>query len=74
MSVSDFNNRSIPGICQWFHPHPVLGDAKTLVIAPFGTIQGQITEEERASGGVSDDMIRVRRKLWVGQIHVHAPL
>ncbi|KAJ7888307.1 Cys/Met metabolism PLP-dependent enzyme-domain-containing protein [Mycena olivaceomarginata] len=36
-----------------------VGDAKTLVIAPFGTIQGQLTEEERASGGVSDDMIRL---------------
>ncbi|KAJ7751536.1 Cys/Met metabolism PLP-dependent enzyme-domain-containing protein, partial [Mycena maculata] len=35
-----------------------IGDAKTLVIAPFATVQGQLTDEEKASGGVSTDMIR----------------
>ncbi|KAJ7036569.1 Cys/Met metabolism PLP-dependent enzyme-domain-containing protein [Mycena alexandri] len=35
-----------------------LGDAKTLVIAPFVTIQSQLTLEERENSGVTDDMIR----------------
>ncbi|KAJ7483323.1 Cys/Met metabolism PLP-dependent enzyme-domain-containing protein [Mycena latifolia] len=35
-----------------------LGDAKTLVIAPFITIQSQLTHEERELTGVTDDMIR----------------
>ncbi|KAJ6568394.1 Cys/Met metabolism PLP-dependent enzyme-domain-containing protein [Mycena vulgaris] len=35
-----------------------LGDAKTLVIAPFITIQSQLTPAERESTGVTDDMIR----------------
>ncbi|KAJ6484451.1 Cys/Met metabolism PLP-dependent enzyme-domain-containing protein [Mycena vitilis] len=35
-----------------------LGDAKTLVIAPFVTIQAQLTPEERTLGGVTDDTIR----------------
>ncbi|KAJ7709012.1 Cys/Met metabolism PLP-dependent enzyme-domain-containing protein [Mycena rosella] len=35
-----------------------LGDAKTLVIAPFITIQSQLTPEERTATGVTDDMIR----------------
>ncbi|KAJ7152022.1 pyridoxal phosphate-dependent transferase [Mycena filopes] len=36
-----------------------IGDAKTLVIAPFATVQGQLTDEEKASGGVSEDLIRI---------------
>ncbi|KAJ7624298.1 Cys/Met metabolism PLP-dependent enzyme-domain-containing protein [Mycena polygramma] len=36
-----------------------LGDAKTLVIAPFATVQGQLTDQEKAAGGVSDDTIRL---------------
>ncbi|KAJ7147640.1 Cys/Met metabolism PLP-dependent enzyme-domain-containing protein [Mycena crocata] len=35
-----------------------LGDAKTLVIAPFITIQSQLTPEERVQTGVTEDMIR----------------
>ncbi|KAJ6611271.1 O-acetylhomoserine ami [Mycena sp. CBHHK59/15] len=35
-----------------------LGDAKTLVIAPFVTIQSQLTAEERNATGVTEDMIR----------------
>ncbi|KAJ7584402.1 O-acetylhomoserine/O-acetylserine sulfhydrylase, partial [Mycena floridula] len=35
-----------------------LGDAKTLVIAPYVTIQSQLSPEERMSTGVTDDMIR----------------
>ncbi|KAJ7780145.1 Cys/Met metabolism PLP-dependent enzyme-domain-containing protein [Mycena maculata] len=35
-----------------------LGDAKTLVIAPFITIQSQLSPDERKLTGVSDDMIR----------------
>ncbi|KAJ7066776.1 Cys/Met metabolism PLP-dependent enzyme-domain-containing protein [Mycena belliarum] len=35
-----------------------LGDAKTLVIAPFVVIQSQLTLEERNATGVTDDMIR----------------
>jgi len=35
-----------------------LGDAKTLVIAPFITIQSQLNAEERASTGVTEDLIR----------------
>ncbi|KAJ7268004.1 Cys/Met metabolism PLP-dependent enzyme-domain-containing protein [Mycena rebaudengoi] len=35
-----------------------LGDAKTLVIAPFITIQAQITPEERLLTGITDDTIR----------------
>nr|GAT47974.1 predicted protein [Mycena chlorophos] len=36
-----------------------LGDTKTLVIAPFATIQSQLSNEERAAGGVTEDTIRV---------------
>ncbi|KAJ7152046.1 Cys/Met metabolism PLP-dependent enzyme-domain-containing protein [Mycena filopes] len=36
-----------------------IGDAKTLVIAPFATIQGQLNDEETASAGVSEDLIRL---------------
>ncbi|KAJ6540552.1 Cys/Met metabolism PLP-dependent enzyme-domain-containing protein [Mycena capillaripes] len=35
-----------------------LGDAKTLVIIPFVTVQAQLPPEERVSSGVHDDMIR----------------
>ncbi|KAJ7360687.1 Cys/Met metabolism PLP-dependent enzyme-domain-containing protein [Mycena albidolilacea] len=35
-----------------------LGDAKTLVIAPFITIQSQLTPQERELTGVTDDTIR----------------
>ncbi|KAJ7666570.1 Cys/Met metabolism PLP-dependent enzyme-domain-containing protein [Mycena polygramma] len=35
-----------------------LGDAKTLVIAPFATIQSQLSAEERESTGVTEDLIR----------------
>lgn len=36
-----------------------VGDAKTLVIHPASTTHQQLTEEERAASGVSDEMIRV---------------
>ena len=36
-----------------------VGDAKTLVIHPSSTTHQQLTEEEQASGGVTDDLIRV---------------
>ena len=36
-----------------------VGDAKTLVIHPATTTHQQLTESERASSGVSDDLIRV---------------
>lgn len=36
-----------------------VGDAKTLVIHPASTTHQQVPEEERASVGVSDDMIRI---------------
>ncbi|KAJ7716628.1 Cys/Met metabolism PLP-dependent enzyme-domain-containing protein, partial [Mycena metata] len=36
-----------------------LGDAKTLIICPSGIVQGQLNAEEKASGGVSDDMLRL---------------
>lgn len=36
-----------------------VGDAKTLVIHPASTTHQQLTEEEQASGGVSEDLIRV---------------
>jgi len=36
-----------------------VGDAKTLVIHPASTTHQQLTAEERLSGGVSDDMVRV---------------
>ncbi|KAJ7104404.1 Cys/Met metabolism PLP-dependent enzyme-domain-containing protein [Mycena belliarum] len=35
-----------------------LGDAKTLVIAPYATIQLQLSPEERVASGVADDTIR----------------
>ncbi|KAJ7863184.1 Cys/Met metabolism PLP-dependent enzyme-domain-containing protein [Mycena leptocephala] len=35
-----------------------LGDAKTLVIAPFVTIQAQLTLQEREATGVTEDLIR----------------
>jgi O-acetylhomoserine/O-acetylserine sulfhydrylase len=37
-----------------------VGDAKTLVIHPASTTHSQLTEEERAATGVTDDLIRVR--------------
>jgi len=36
-----------------------VGDAKTLVIHPASTTHQQLTEAEQASGGVTDDLIRV---------------
>jgi len=36
-----------------------VGDAKTLVIHPSSTTHQQLTEEEQAAGGVSQDLIRV---------------
>lgn len=36
-----------------------VGDAKTLVIHPSSTTHQQLTEEEQASSGVKDDLIRV---------------
>ncbi|KAJ7260097.1 Cys/Met metabolism PLP-dependent enzyme-domain-containing protein [Mycena rebaudengoi] len=36
-----------------------VGDAKTLVIIPAGTIQGQLSEEEMESGGVMQGLIRL---------------
>lgn len=36
-----------------------VGDAKTLVIHPASTTHEQLTSEEQASGGVTEDMVRV---------------
>ncbi len=36
-----------------------VGDAKTLVIHPASTTHQQIPEDERATMGVGDDMIRI---------------
>jgi len=36
-----------------------IGDAKTLVIHPASTTHGQLTAEERADAGVSDDLVRL---------------
>ena len=36
-----------------------VGDAKTLVIHPSSTTHQQLSDEEQASGGVTDDLIRV---------------
>ncbi|XVH32786.1 O-acetylhomoserine aminocarboxypropyltransferase/cysteine synthase family protein [Haloferacaceae archaeon DSL9] len=36
-----------------------VGDAKTLVIHPASTTHQQLTEEEKLSAGVSDDMVRL---------------
>lgn len=36
-----------------------VGDAKTLVIAPFTTTHSQLTEEERIAAGATPDMIRI---------------
>ncbi|KAF7308016.1 hypothetical protein MKEN_01163400 [Mycena kentingensis (nom. inval.)] len=36
-----------------------VGDAKTLIIPPYGMVQGQISAEEKEAGGVYEDMIRV---------------
>jgi O-acetylhomoserine (thiol)-lyase len=36
-----------------------VGDAKTLVIHPASTTHQQLTTEERAAAGVTDDMIRL---------------
>ncbi|MXZ69727.1 MAG: O-acetylhomoserine aminocarboxypropyltransferase/cysteine synthase, partial [Acidimicrobiia bacterium] len=36
-----------------------VGDAKTLVIHPASTTHQQLPPEERAAGGVGDDMIRI---------------
>ena len=37
-----------------------VGDAKTLVIHPASTTHSQLTVEERAATGVTEDLIRVR--------------
>ena len=37
-----------------------VGDAKTLVIHPASTTHSQLTKEERAATGVTEDLIRVR--------------
>ncbi|KAJ6603391.1 Cys/Met metabolism PLP-dependent enzyme-domain-containing protein [Mycena vulgaris] len=39
--------------------HPRECDAKTLVILPFVTVQAQLTEDERLSGGVTPGLIRL---------------
>jgi O-acetylhomoserine (thiol)-lyase len=36
-----------------------VGDAKTLVLHPASTTHQQLTEEQLAAGGVSDDMVRI---------------
>jgi len=36
-----------------------VGDAKTLVLHPASTTHQQLTEEQLAEGGVSDDMVRI---------------
>jgi len=36
-----------------------VGDARTLVVHPASTIHQQLTDEERAAAGVTDDMIRL---------------
>jgi O-acetylhomoserine/O-acetylserine sulfhydrylase len=42
-----------------------LGDAKTLVLQPAITSHQQLTEEEQLACGVSPDLIRVRRSLFM---------
>jgi O-acetylhomoserine/O-acetylserine sulfhydrylase-like pyridoxal-dependent enzyme len=37
-----------------------VGDAKTLVIHPATTINHQLSDEEKLSAGVTNDLIRVR--------------
>jgi len=36
-----------------------VGDAKSLVIHPASTTHQQLSDEEKSSGGISDDMIRL---------------
>ncbi len=36
-----------------------IGDAKTLIIHPASTTHGQLTSEERADAGVTDDLVRL---------------
>jgi len=36
-----------------------IGDAKSLVIHPASTTHQQLSDEEKAAGGISDDMIRL---------------
>jgi hypothetical protein len=47
------------------HSCSLLGDAKTLVIAPFITVQSQLTPQERELTGVTDDTIRVRAHIFL---------
>jgi O-acetylhomoserine/O-acetylserine sulfhydrylase len=42
-----------------------VGDAKTLVIHPATTTHQQLSEEEQLMSGVSPDLIRVRRSLFM---------
>lgn len=47
-----------------------VGDAKTLVIHPASTTHSQLTDEEKAATGVTEDLIRVRDCVvfpWVGR-------
>jgi O-acetylhomoserine (thiol)-lyase len=36
-----------------------VGDAKTLIIHPASTTHQQLTDEEQAAAGVTDDMVRL---------------
>ena len=36
-----------------------IGDAKSLVIHPASTTHQQLSAEERAAGGITDDLIRL---------------
>ena len=43
-----------------------LGDAKTTIIHPATTTHGRLSEEDRAAGGITENLIRVA----VGLEHV----
>jgi O-acetylhomoserine (thiol)-lyase len=50
--------RFIEGL-QLFSHLANVGDAKSLVIHPASTTHQQLSDEEKAMGGISDDMIRL---------------
>ncbi len=52
------SKRFIEGL-QLFSHLANVGDAKSLVIHPASTTHQQLTDEEKAMGGISDDMIRL---------------
>lgn len=51
--------RSVANVCS-------VGDGKTLAIHPWSTTHEQLSEQERADSGVTEDMIRIS----VGYEHI----